>query len=1083
MKFLSNAPLGDDLFEGKSQNSIAEAIVEQLEANAAKDHRSQQLKMIGVEGSWGSGKSNLIKIIGNRLEEKTGKYYLFPYDVWGHQEDLQRKAILNELVDFLIEKKAIENNKKENHPKNWKERVKKVTGTVTETTQFQVPQISWGIFFCALILLIIPFCNQVAELDVVKDQQIPFIPIHCPLPVGIVLFPLVLLFLLFLFFIDCKCRLKNKFRPSREIINDASAEALSIYKDKKIATTDRTYVNEMNPSVMDFRNLLKALSKELGNQHLVIFFDNMDRLPKEKVENLWSSIHTFFAENQGYINISCIVSFDRTHVKNAFQTEDEDEQRGDDYIDKTFDIVYRVASPVLSDWKNFFEAKWKEAFEDCFNQVEYDFVIQAYGVLSGKKGLTPRFIIKFINDCVLLKRLFKTIPERYIAIFNLRKKELIENSLDKECLGKLRPIYENEAGYDSYIAALVYQVPPEKAVSVIYVNSLMKALDDEDEQELNRISKASFFNAILEDALDSVASLPNAILSLDKIQTIPLMETRQKKLWMDLYSKSQNLMKFDSGKMEPFQNVLLKHLEGVLKFDLAKKILMPYNNVDFSKREKRYESTGKEYSAETYVVLLKQIEENIHRDELKGILHKIPIDPETYVSLLKSFDDFDWIPFKCDKLGNYVDRQGYREIYELEYLEKLPKEMKVNLRINGLEYVFARSDSYDEENFKKIVKIMDSALKSELESDWLNWALMARLFTSTQNSDLKGVLLAFRLMFYNHHLPEDNPFDAMLKISIPDEISASMFEFYLSRYGYGSLISNIPLLESCPTIRKRIQRFIRNEKFVITLQDVCNILPQLGALYKTKRKELRLLWSKISDFYLSNEEKVKKRFEMLTDPIWDGEEIEKMLPYDTINVIESQKTKFTEMLEKCLISYFNTWDKEMWVDAFKDVNLYGAKQAILIKYEWSQNAKEAIEECLNEELYDYVYLLDKEVWNQIMDSLDNSFKVRIFKKMRDEFYHGSVEMNEDLFIVVGDWLFEYGEIKQIAGDVLRTIVPISLLDNYEVARIIAKHIDVIQDVLDEENEAKDWLEKAKLLSKTEENYPLKELVKLFNLKS
>lgn len=63
MKFLSNAPLGDDLFEGKSHNSIAEAIVEQLKINAAQERRSSQQKMIGIEGSWGSGKSNLIEIV------------------------------------------------------------------------------------------------------------------------------------------------------------------------------------------------------------------------------------------------------------------------------------------------------------------------------------------------------------------------------------------------------------------------------------------------------------------------------------------------------------------------------------------------------------------------------------------------------------------------------------------------------------------------------------------------------------------------------------------------------------------------------------------------------------------------------------------------------------------------------------------------------------------------------------------------------------------------------------------------------------------------------------------------------------
>ncbi len=63
MKLLSNAPLGEDLFEGKSQELIADAIVEQLEQNANQRNPDLHHKMIGIEGAWGSGKSNLVEIV------------------------------------------------------------------------------------------------------------------------------------------------------------------------------------------------------------------------------------------------------------------------------------------------------------------------------------------------------------------------------------------------------------------------------------------------------------------------------------------------------------------------------------------------------------------------------------------------------------------------------------------------------------------------------------------------------------------------------------------------------------------------------------------------------------------------------------------------------------------------------------------------------------------------------------------------------------------------------------------------------------------------------------------------------------
>lgn len=56
-KFLSKEPLGQDLFGEKSQETLANIIVKQIKG-ADPNH-----KMIGIEGCWGSGKSNLLKLV------------------------------------------------------------------------------------------------------------------------------------------------------------------------------------------------------------------------------------------------------------------------------------------------------------------------------------------------------------------------------------------------------------------------------------------------------------------------------------------------------------------------------------------------------------------------------------------------------------------------------------------------------------------------------------------------------------------------------------------------------------------------------------------------------------------------------------------------------------------------------------------------------------------------------------------------------------------------------------------------------------------------------------------------------------
>lgn len=70
-RFLAKEPLGQDLFEGRSQETIAGCIVEQIRKEDTNH------KMMGIEGNWGSGKSNLLKLIENKLKnDKESTYHI-----------------------------------------------------------------------------------------------------------------------------------------------------------------------------------------------------------------------------------------------------------------------------------------------------------------------------------------------------------------------------------------------------------------------------------------------------------------------------------------------------------------------------------------------------------------------------------------------------------------------------------------------------------------------------------------------------------------------------------------------------------------------------------------------------------------------------------------------------------------------------------------------------------------------------------------------------------------------------------------------------------------------------------------------
>lgn len=120
-RFIVTSPIGEDLFEGKSQDKIADAIIEYF------SEYSYSGKIIGLDGGWGSGKSNVINIIDKRVNENVSKKegkYVFTFDAWGHQEDNMRRAILEELTEELISTK---DEVLKNDNSNWQ--IYKDTGT------------------------------------------------------------------------------------------------------------------------------------------------------------------------------------------------------------------------------------------------------------------------------------------------------------------------------------------------------------------------------------------------------------------------------------------------------------------------------------------------------------------------------------------------------------------------------------------------------------------------------------------------------------------------------------------------------------------------------------------------------------------------------------------------------------------------------------------------------------------------------------------------------------------------------------------------------------------------------------------
>lgn len=474
-RFITDKPEGKDLLDGQPQHSIAENIIQFL-----REKDNSKRKVIGIEGEWGSGKSNVIGIIESKVEEE---YYFFIFDAWGHQEDLTRRSILEELLSRLIKDSVLKDDK------DWKEKLKQLLAKKVEKQSKNIPKLSWVVIWSVLGIVFTTVSKYAADIYL-KSQTTP--------SVNPTFWEYSLALLIYLSpFIPLLWHIAESFeKVEKHKRKEIFQELFYVFKGKEIETTSNETISENEPSVRQFIEFLTDIEKS-SKKKIVIVFDNMDRLPASKVKEVWSSIHTFFASDDNDLKTWAIVPFDNEHICNIFIDEEEDKHRADSYIHKTFSIVFHIPPPILSNWKKFFSSKFKEAFgelppKDSSIETIFDY----YHIDDPKIKL--RDIIYYINDIVALKKIWiDKIPFKYLALFAIKRTEIMnnpfENILTRNYLGKLTPLFVGDESLETYIAALAFNVPIDQSDEILLRRPIENVLKGEG--DLIKVSKhKSFFN-------------------------------------------------------------------------------------------------------------------------------------------------------------------------------------------------------------------------------------------------------------------------------------------------------------------------------------------------------------------------------------------------------------------------------------------------------------------------------------------------------------------------------------------------------------------------------------------------------------
>lgn len=1011
-KFLNNKPCKDDLFKGQSHKKIAQNI-----ANLIK---KDEAKVIGIDGGWGSGKSNMIHLIESELDNK--KYHFFIYDAWGCQTDFQRRSILENLTGFLIDEKHILKKEK------WEGRLLQLLSRKRSINSKIVKELSAVSKLGASLAIFSP-------LFLIINNYIP----ECFKP-----FYWAILFIIFIVILIVM-QAKNMRKYGQTVTYSTFFKELFFsYLDYENDTDNveqsikyETIYDE-EPSSRDFRNWMNDINNDLKNNKLIIVFDNMDRLPNNKVQELWSSIHTFFAEKK-YSNIYTIVPFDRDHIKSAFKSEDivvtinantDSKCFGNDFINKTFDTIYRVSPPVMSDWKLYFVERWKEAFNsDVSNKVT-----QIYDLLSDV--ITPREIIAFINEFVSIRQISDTsIPDEYIALFIFGKDKISLNPqveiLNPTYLGAMEFMYKDDEELPKYISALYYQLAIDKALDIIYTENLRRALDNNDVEKIKIIqSNPNVFYSVLENAITTISNISNTVIALDKCLSTETISSAQL-VWDCVYKREKE--QEVNNVLQDYQKILIQHIAE--KDEYLNKLIAAFHKLP-------------NINAIDYYNDIQQL------SEIEGInpfnyLNKKEVDAEYFIIFIEEAKtDYGKYKIMCDKdkLNKYLSNLNIEQLSKLTAIPYIKKEYDLQAYAERLNELF---DSYM--NDKDVIKIIcdrfkeiERPIRKQLSDD-----IICNYFNSTkEDNEFYYDLICMRIARLNNFNSRYQlPFDEVLKSTdnIIVEKVAERVEYYIN---YGKILLNIDNMGNYP-LYKEVAKKLTENSYGTSSMNILEVLQKYEIIKTGLEINSETLINRLNGW-----EKYLKK-DATIDNI---SSISLEFFVDAINI----NNEITEHCIDTAKSYLETKTKEDWKQSIIENN-FDYQLVLILKLDF-QDCFDAFKELLVENIQTNDFLSNDKC-NSLITLFESNGRdmLNTFNDVRDRFCDGAYSMNNDLFDLYGEWLLKYAKLED-KKTALRTIFTSSILDEKGNIEVLLRYREKMIKIVEKaEEENKDFKDKIKSL--------------------
>lgn len=515
VKYISNKCSQTDDLANKPHESVAKSLMSILQ-----DHNEIKHPVIGVEGSWGSGKSQVINILQKLASnQSTGKKYLFhTYDIWSTQEDLTRRSFLDSLLNFAID---INNKNGFKSSKENDENLKKLNATTTihSTKTFPVVRLFYGI---ALLIPISLFITTMVEnlFGYCQSAYWSYDELRAFFGFSLSIATITV----FMFELRSEYKIvstddKDHKLSKWDYLKTSLSRILYLYKGKDIEKEDYETIIKDEPSVSRFRKIFNDLRNSIKDDTvIVIVFDNMDRLSESsKLMSVWTLLHTFFAEGDNEGKIWAIVPYDKQQLATIMATnQSEKESFATEFLNKTFFTSIHIPEPIMTSWKKFLNEKLDEAFTPAID-FEERITISLIFSRTTKTIIRPRDIIAFVNRLVTLytQHNFEELPISVLALYSRIESNLCKDSistiLNHKGYEQFLPLYQSRTELSKQLAAIYYNIEVNKALEVVLGGAITVFLssdlesDEEFSTEYMKLSNNAAYTDYIEEYFNSPA--------------------------------------------------------------------------------------------------------------------------------------------------------------------------------------------------------------------------------------------------------------------------------------------------------------------------------------------------------------------------------------------------------------------------------------------------------------------------------------------------------------------------------------------------------------------------------------------------